>query len=125
MQKTHFEPPLQAQEPLRPTSSSIPKPPRPSNSSFPKQATHAYINQFPKMFHAFIDRLQDVKPDGNCGFLAVVVGLRLHEDEWPTIRHFLLQELDMYHQQYVTMFGTNGYDRVKNRLNFFNIGEFA
>ncbi|PWA68991.1 hypothetical protein CTI12_AA302090 [Artemisia annua] len=87
--KTHFEPPLQAQEPLRPTRSSIPKPPKPSNSSFPKQATHAYINQFPKMFHAFTDRLE------------------------------------MHRQQYVTMFGIDGCDRVQNRLDFFNIDEPA
>ena len=43
-------------------------PPRPSNTSFTKQARYAYINQFPKMFHAFIDRVRDVKVDGNCEF---------------------------------------------------------
>nr|GEX54455.1 hypothetical protein [Tanacetum cinerariifolium] len=74
-------------------------PPKPSNSSLPKQARHAYINQFPRMFHAFIDRVQDIKADGNYGFRATAVRLRLHEDEWPTIRYRLLQELDMHRQQ--------------------------
>ncbi|PWA41955.1 hypothetical protein CTI12_AA549380 [Artemisia annua] len=84
-----------------------------------------HLNLFPKMFHAFIDRVRDVKPDGNCGFRAVAVGLRLHEDEWPTIRYRLLQELEMHRQQYVTMFGIDGCDRVQNRLDFFNIDEPA
>ncbi|GJV63922.1 FAR-RED impaired response 1-like protein [Tanacetum coccineum] len=57
------------------------EPPKPSNSSLPKQARHAYINQFPRMFHGFIDRVQDVKADGNCVIRATAVGLDLHEDE--------------------------------------------
>ncbi|GJR43683.1 FAR-RED impaired response 1-like protein [Tanacetum coccineum] len=101
------------------------EPPKPSNSSLPKQARHAYINQFPRMFHAFIDRVQDVKADGNCGFRATAVGLGLHEDEWPTIRYRLLQELGMHSQQYVSMFGVDGYNHVRDRLNFFNIDECA
>ncbi|PWA85241.1 hypothetical protein CTI12_AA151300 [Artemisia annua] len=94
--KTHVEPPLQAQEPLKPTSTSIPKPPKPN-----------------------------VKPDGNYGFRVVAVGLDLHEDEWPTIRYRLLQELEMYHQKYVTIFGIDGCDRVEDRLDYFNINEPA
>ncbi|GJY02704.1 hypothetical protein Tco_0360856, partial [Tanacetum coccineum] len=101
------------------------EPPKPSNSSLPKQARHAYINQFPRMFHGFIDRVQDVKADGNCRFRATAVGLDLHEDEWPTIRYRLLQELGMHSQQYVSMFGVDGYNHVRERLNFFNIDECA
>ncbi|GJZ02255.1 hypothetical protein Tco_0520216 [Tanacetum coccineum] len=101
------------------------EPPKPSNSSLPKQATHAYINQFPRMFDAFIDRVQDVKADGNRGFRVTAVGLRLHEDEWPTIRYRLMQELDMHRQQYVSMFGADGYNHVRDHLDFFNIDECA
>ncbi|GJT08873.1 FAR-RED impaired response 1-like protein, partial [Tanacetum coccineum] len=77
------------------------EPPKPNNSSLTKQARHAYIDQFPRMFHAFIDRVQDVKADGNCGFRATVIWLRLHEDEWPTVPYRLLQELDMHRQHKV------------------------
>ncbi|GKB26073.1 hypothetical protein Tco_0865474 [Tanacetum coccineum] len=69
--------------------------------------------------------VQDVKADGNCGFREIVVGLRLHEDEWPTIRYRLLQELNMHHQQYVSMFGADVYNNVRDRLTFFNIDECA
>ncbi|GJV50483.1 hypothetical protein Tco_1440695 [Tanacetum coccineum] len=40
----------------------------------------------------------NVKADGNYGFRAIAVGLDLHEDEWPTIRYRLLQELGMHSQ---------------------------
>ncbi|GJT44264.1 hypothetical protein Tco_0952979, partial [Tanacetum coccineum] len=109
----------------RPSGRKTHVPPKPSNSSLPKQARHKYINQFPRMFHAFIDWVQDVKADGNCGFRATAVGLHLHEDEWPTIRYRLLQELNMHHQQYVSMFGADVYNNVRDRLNFFNIDECA
>ncbi|GJW05223.1 FAR-RED impaired response 1-like protein [Tanacetum coccineum] len=66
-----------------------------------------------------------VKADGNCGFRATAVGLRLHEDELPTIRYRLLQELNMHRQQYVSMFGADVYNNVRDRLNFFNIDECA
>ncbi|GJW84557.1 FAR-RED impaired response 1-like protein, partial [Tanacetum coccineum] len=109
----------------RPSGRKTYVPPKPSNSSLPKQARHEYINQFPRIFHAFIDRVQDVKADGNCGFREIVVGLRLHEDEWSTIRYRLLHELNMHHQQYVSMFGADVYNNVRDRLNFFNIDECA
>ncbi|GKD46876.1 FAR-RED impaired response 1-like protein [Tanacetum coccineum] len=109
----------------RPSGRKTYVPPKPSNSSLPKQARHEYINQFPRMFHAFIDRVQDVKAGRNCGLRATTVGLRLHEDEWPTIRYRLLQELNMHHQQYVSMFGADVYNNVRDRLNFFNIDECA
>nr|GEY13697.1 hypothetical protein [Tanacetum cinerariifolium] len=100
-------------------------PPKTSNPSLPKQARHEYINQFPRMFHVFIYRVQDVKADGNCEFRAIAVGIRLHEDEWLTIRYRLLQELNVHHQQHVSMFGADVYNNVRDRLNFFNIDECA
>ncbi|GJY70168.1 hypothetical protein Tco_0473150 [Tanacetum coccineum] len=95
------------------------------NAEFNKQFGLPSTTSFPRMFHAFIDRVQDVKADGNCGFRATAVGLGLHEDEWPTIRYRLLQELGMHSQQYVSMFGVDGYNHVRDRLNFFNIDECA
>ena len=40
--------------------------------------------QIPKVFHPYISNtsLQDVEPDGNCGFRSVALGLGLTEDHW-------------------------------------------
>nr|GEX98395.1 hypothetical protein [Tanacetum cinerariifolium] len=68
--------------------------------------------------------VRDVRADGNYGFRAVVVGLKLHENEWPTIQYDLMEELRIYYDHYIVMFGAKECDDVKKRLNFFK-NEFA
>ena len=90
-----------------------------SNYSLP------YINQFPSLLHPYIMQVQDVKPDGNCGFRAVSVCRGYDEDQWPTIPMDLLQELQMYADEYKIMFGNQNWLQTYNSLNFFRTDMFA
>nr|GEX52842.1 protein FAR-RED impaired response 1 [Tanacetum cinerariifolium] len=97
--------PSQTQEPTRYNFSSMPS--FVGNDDFMNQKPRslAYIDQFPNMFHPYIEEVQDVRADGNCGFRAIAVGLDLHQNEWPTIRYDLMEELRIDYDQYVVMFG--------------------
>nr|GFA20081.1 hypothetical protein [Tanacetum cinerariifolium] len=64
-----------------------------------KPRRHAYIDQFLNMLHPYIEKVRDVRVDGNCGFRAVAVGLKLHENQWPKIRYDLMKELRIYYDQ--------------------------
>ena len=57
------------------------------------------------MLHTYITQVQDVRPDGNCGFRAIAVCLGFIEDAWPTVRYNLMEELNMYKTEYIDMFG--------------------
>nr|GEX14446.1 hypothetical protein [Tanacetum cinerariifolium] len=59
-------------------------------------------------------KVRDVRAYGNCGFRAVAVDLKLHENEWPTVRYDLMKELRIYYDQYVVMFDTHKCDNVKS-----------
>ncbi|PWA39541.1 hypothetical protein CTI12_AA572790 [Artemisia annua] len=58
--------------------------------------------QSPKVFHPCISNisLQDVEPDGNCGFRSVALGLGLTKDDWPIIRSDLVLHLESHQEQY-------------------------
>ncbi|GJY26091.1 FAR-RED impaired response 1-like protein [Tanacetum coccineum] len=106
--------PSQTQEPAGYNFSSMPSFVGKDNFMNQKQGRHAYIDQFPNMLHPYIEEVRDVRADGNCGFRAVAVGLKLHENEWPTIRYDLMEELRIYHDQYVVMFCAKECDDVKS-----------
>ncbi|PWA83202.1 hypothetical protein CTI12_AA171130 [Artemisia annua] len=57
--------------------------------------------QIPKVFHPYISNtsLQDVGPNGNCGFRSVALGLGLTEDDWPIIRSDLVIHLESHQEQ--------------------------
>ncbi|GJY04913.1 FAR-RED impaired response 1-like protein [Tanacetum coccineum] len=114
--------PSQTQKPAGYNFSSMPSFVGKDNFMNQKTRRHAYIDQFPNMLHTYIEEVRDVRADGNCGFRAVAVGLKLHENEWPTIRYDLMEELRIYYDQYVFMFGAKECDDVKKRLNFFENG---
>ncbi|GJU85711.1 hypothetical protein Tco_1293257 [Tanacetum coccineum] len=114
--------PSQTQEPAGYNFSSMPSFVGKDDFMNQKPRSLAYIDQFLNMFDPYIEEVQDVRADGNCGFRAVVVGLELHQNEWPTIRYDLMKELRIYHDQYVVMFGAKECDDVKKRLNFFENG---
>ncbi|GJX86349.1 MEI2-like protein 2 [Tanacetum coccineum] len=67
-----------------------------------------------RLFHPYISisSLQDVKPDGNCGFRSVALGLGLPEDHWPRIRSDLVRQLESRQHQYRSIFGTRGYNQI-------------
>ncbi|GJT52429.1 FAR-RED impaired response 1-like protein [Tanacetum coccineum] len=114
--------PSQTQEPAGYNFSSMPTFVGKDNFMNQKQGRHAYIDQFLNMLHPYIEEVRDVRADGNCGFRAVAVGLKLHENEWTTIRYDLMEELRIYYDQYIIMFDAKECDDVKKRLNFFENG---
>ncbi|KAJ9543670.1 hypothetical protein OSB04_023377 [Centaurea solstitialis] len=90
-----------------------------------KSYAHPYINQFPSLFHPYIMQVHDVKGDGNCGFRAIAVCLGRHENEWPSIRYDLMEELNMYKTEYLEVYGVETWHQVYNSLNFFELDTFA
>ncbi|KAJ9540010.1 hypothetical protein OSB04_026516, partial [Centaurea solstitialis] len=90
-----------------------------------KEYVHPYIDQFPSIFHPYIMQVEDVKGDGNCGFRAIAVWLGRHEDEWPSVRHDLMEELIMYKTEYLEVYGIETWHQVYNSLNFFELDTFA
>ncbi|XP_038698020.1 uncharacterized protein LOC119995579 [Tripterygium wilfordii] len=79
-----------------------------------------YVRQFAPILQDYIKQVEDVIPDGNCGFRAIAVCLRLGEDAWATIRYNLMEELNTFWDHYVTIFGSEkrAY-HIQNSLNFF------
>ncbi|GKA29502.1 putative ribonuclease H-like domain-containing protein [Tanacetum coccineum] len=85
------------------THNSIPdlneEPPR--HSSFVSPMSHQLseteilLRQIPSIFHPYISSssIQNVEPDGNCGFRSVALGLGHPEDYWPRIRWDLVHEI--------------------------------
>ena len=53
-----------------------------------------FQHQIPVEFHPYISRIQDVLPDGHCGYRSVAVGLGFGEYVWPRIRNDLLLEMN-------------------------------
>ncbi|KAJ0918682.1 hypothetical protein HanRHA438_Chr05g0220761 [Helianthus annuus] len=52
-----------------------------------------FKDQIPSEFHSYISRIQEVTPDGHCGYRSVAVALGFGEYVWPRIRSDLLLEI--------------------------------
>ncbi|CAI9290151.1 unnamed protein product [Lactuca saligna] len=76
------------------------------------------MKSIPDVFHDYIDKIQDVLGDGNCGFRAVAVSLGHSEDQWLYIRQQLLEELESQFYAYQQVF-TDGFNEVYESLCWF------
>ncbi|GKC05558.1 hypothetical protein Tco_0997168 [Tanacetum coccineum] len=76
--------------------------------------TEILFRQIPSIFHPYISSssIQNVEPDGNCGFRYVALGLGHPEDYWPRIRWDLVHELEYRQHEYRRMFGTKDYNNI-------------
>ena len=111
---------------VKPDIFQFQEPARHSCSFIYNYYVHACVRQFPPILHSYILHVQDVKPDGNCGFRAIAVCLGLHEDAWPTIRYNLIEELHTFKTQYVAIFDSDDqWTHVYNSLNFFALDRGA
>ncbi|KAD2393565.1 hypothetical protein E3N88_40542 [Mikania micrantha] len=73
------------------------------------------------IFQPYMISIQDVKPDGNCGFRSVAVGLGFDENKWAFIRQQLLQELDFHADMWRYVFNSydpGSYDVLRNSINW-------
>ncbi|KAI3761330.1 hypothetical protein L1987_51742 [Smallanthus sonchifolius] len=82
---------------------------------------NCFKDSIPSLFHPYISRIQDVNPDGNCGFRSVAVGLGLNENRWLFIRQQLLHEMDSKEEWWRTVFDRiafQEYDRLRHTIDW-------
>ena len=63
------------------------------------------LDQFQPFMHDFIDKIVDVKADGNYGYRSVADLLGMGEDSWSVVRNHLLKELEKFLEDYIKLFG--------------------
>ncbi|XP_006584366.1 uncharacterized protein [Glycine max] len=77
-----------------------------SSSEQPNQRTMMpMLDQFQPFMHDFIDKIVDVKADGNCGYQSVADLLGMGQDSWSVVRNHLLKELANFSEDYIKLFG--------------------
>ncbi|XP_045802775.1 uncharacterized protein LOC123896435 [Trifolium pratense] len=81
-------------------SSLNPAPVQKSKPSWPN------LGQLPLFMHPFIENIQDVAPDGHCGFRVVARLIGESEDSHSVIRLDLSIELKKNMQRYIEVFGS-------------------
>ncbi|KAL5147475.1 PKS-NRPS hybrid synthetase [Glycine soja] len=83
-----------------------------SSSEQPNRRTMMpMFDQFQPFMHDFIDKIVDVKGDGNCGYRSVISLLGMGQDSWSLVRNHLLKELANFSEDYIKLFG--GTERFK------------
>ncbi|KAC9819663.1 hypothetical protein E3N88_45211 [Mikania micrantha] len=73
------------------------------------------------LLQPYVINIQDVQPDGNCGFRSVAVGLGFDESHWSFIRQQLLHELDFNADLYRYVFNSydpDSYHVLRNTINW-------
>ncbi|KAI3806408.1 hypothetical protein L1987_22313 [Smallanthus sonchifolius] len=82
---------------------------------------NCFKDSIPSVFHPYISQIQDVNPDGNCGFRSVALGLGLNENRWLFIRQQLLQEMDNKEEWWRTVFDRvafQEYDMLRHTIDW-------
>ena len=68
--------------------------------------------------HDFIDKIIDVKDDGNCEYWSVSDLLGMGQDSWSVVRNHLLKELANFSEDYIKLFGsTNKFKELRMSLH--------
>ncbi|XP_021991962.1 uncharacterized protein LOC110888762 [Helianthus annuus] len=79
------------------------------------------MGDIPKVFHPYIKNIRNVKPDGNCGFRALVVCLGLDEHEYyEYIRQQMREELQNRYHIYADIF-VRDVNSLNHDLCFFGL----
>ncbi|XP_040870133.1 uncharacterized protein [Glycine max] len=75
------------------------------------------LDQFQPFMHDFIDKIVDVKGDGNCGYRSVAGLLGMGQDSWSVVRNHLLKELANFSEDYIKLFGgTERFEELRMSL---------
>ncbi|KAH1242345.1 hypothetical protein GmHk_07G019695 [Glycine max] len=75
------------------------------------------LDKFQPFMHDFIDKIVDVKADGNCGYRSVAGLLGMGEDSWSVVRNHLLKELANFSEDYIKLFGgTERFEELRMSL---------
>ncbi|XP_076886676.1 uncharacterized protein LOC143536616 [Bidens hawaiensis] len=86
-----------------------------------------YIGEIPEIFQPYVEDIENVDGDGNCGFRATAVALGYHQNDWASIRRSLIEEMVQYEQLYRLAFNDKNntvdeYNAVFSSLNWFGKG---
>ncbi|KAH1246830.1 hypothetical protein GmHk_06G016840 [Glycine max] len=89
-----------------------------SSSEQPNRRTMMpMLDQFQPFMHDFIDKIVDVKADGNCGYRSVASLLGMGQDSWSGVRNYLLKELVKFSEDYIKLFGgTERFEELRMSL---------
>ncbi|KAL5194002.1 PKS-NRPS hybrid synthetase [Glycine soja] len=89
-----------------------------SSSEQPNRRTMMpMLDQFQPFMHDFIDKIVEVKGDGNCGYRSVAGLLGMGQDSWSVVRNHLLKELANFSKDYIKLFGgTERYEELRMSL---------
>ncbi|KAH1205374.1 hypothetical protein GmHk_16G046096 [Glycine max] len=89
-----------------------------SSSEQPNRTTMMpMLDQFQPFMHDFIDKIVDVKADGNCGYRPIAGLLGMGEDSWSVVRNNLLKELANFSEDYIKLFGgTERFEELRMSL---------
>ncbi|KAH1209619.1 Protein FAR1-RELATED SEQUENCE 5 [Glycine max] len=75
------------------------------------------LDQFQPFMHDFIDKIVDVKGDGNYGYRSVAGLLGMGQDSWSVVRNHLLKELANFSEDYIKLFGgTERFEELRMSL---------
>ena len=78
------------------------------------------VNAFPTKLQPFIDKIQDVEGDGNCGFRVIASQMGFGEDGWLRLCKDLLDELLKHSSHYARLFKIEGkVDDVVRQLEYY------
>lgn len=82
-----------------------------------KSWTEIYKPQFPSFFQPYIQKVDNVSSDGNCGYrcVAALLGHASGQEGWPWVREELIAELEQNRDLYEYMWGMHVYE-THNRL---------
>lgn len=82
-------------------------------------ALNIYFSQIPDNIKPYLDKIVDVKSDGNCGFrcVASLLGMSKNEEDWPRIRMEFLKELKDRKVRYKELYG-GGFNAIESALKW-------
>ena len=63
------------------------------------------LDQFHPCMHDFIENIVDVKPNGNSGYLTIIVLLGMGEGSWSLVHNHFLKELAKWSDEYINLLG--------------------
>ena len=84
-----------------------------------------YGHQIPLVFHPYISKIKDVKPDDHCGFRSVAVALGYNQSKYLSIRKQLLMELRTNETVWRRVFDPDNignYEELYHRIEFVGVG---
>lgn len=99
----------------------IPKRRRRKSNAIVSSDMSTYLEYLPEVYRSFIEDIQDVCNDGNCGYRAVASLMGLNEQTgWKQVRHSLIQEMLKNRGYYEKVFGADFHSNISRVLDCYD-----